>query len=113
MFPAKDDLPNAAATARAPKAETAPNSADPETNSMLENAAEQAAPRSEHAEAGDAGQEPPVGGTPEQTGASSDSASAHDQDEATRRGHAPGAGSATPGQQRAGRARVGDMPGAD
>ena len=32
MFSDHDDLPNAAATAPAPQAETAPNSADPETN---------------------------------------------------------------------------------
>ena len=102
MFSAQDDLPNAAATAPAPQAETAPNSADPETNSMLENAAEQAAPRSEHAEAGDAGQEPPVGGTPEQTGASSDSASVHDQVEATREAHAADAESATADEEAAG-----------
>src|SRR5437764_15439437 len=86
MFSDQDDLPNAAATVPAPQTETAPNSADPETNSMIENAAEQAAPRSEHAEAPDAGHEPPVRGTPEQTGASTDSASVHARSEERRVG---------------------------
>ncbi|HYU22779.1 MAG TPA: S1 RNA-binding domain-containing protein, partial [Candidatus Dormibacteraeota bacterium] len=102
MFSDHDDLPNAAATVPAPQAETAPNSADPETNSMLENAAEQAAPRSEHAEARDAGQEPPVSGTPEQRGASTDSASVHAQAEANRAAHAADAESATADEEAAG-----------
>ena len=102
MFSDQDDLPNAAATVPAPQAETAPNSADPETNSMLENAAEQAAPRSEHAEARDAGREPPVRGTPEQTGASTDSASVHAQAEANREAHAADAESATADEEAAG-----------
>src|SRR6267154_1640208 len=87
MFSDQDDLPNAAATVPAPQAETAPNSA---------------APRAEHAEARDAGHEPPVRGTSEQTGASTDSASVHAQAEANREAHAADAESATADEEAAG-----------
>src|SRR2546421_250030 len=102
MFSDQDNLSNAAAAAPAPEAETAPNSAHPETNSTVENAAEQAAPGTEHAEAVGAGQETPAGGTPEQTGASTDSATAHAAAEANRDAHAADAESATADEEAAG-----------
>jgi len=61
MFSDHDNQSNAAAAAPAPEAETAPNSAHPETNSTVESATEQAAPpaATEHAETVSAGQEKP------------------------------------------------------
>src|SRR3989440_2143335 len=102
MFSDQDNLSNAAAAAPAPEAETAPNSAHPETNSTVENAAEQAAPGTEHAEAVGAGQETPAGGTPEQTGASTDSATAHAAAEANREAHAADEESAAADEEAAG-----------
>src|SRR6202163_1990694 len=104
MFSDHDNLSNAAAAAPAPEAETAPNSAHPETNSTLESAAEPAvpAPATEHAEAASAGQETPPRATPERTGASTDSATAHAAAEANREAHAADAESATADEEAAG-----------
>src|SRR2546421_32539 len=90
MFSDPDNQADAAAGATAPEAETAPNSAHPETNSTVESATEQTAPptATEHAEALSAGQEKPAGAPPERTGASTDVATAHAAAEANRDAHA-------------------------
>src|ERR1700682_6735561 len=95
MFSDHDNLSNVAGAAPAPEA--APNSAHPKTNSTLESAAEPAvpAPGTEHAEAPSAGQETPLRATPEHTGASTDSATAHAAAEANREADGAGGGSAT------------------
>src|SRR5882757_1540921 len=74
MFSDHDNQTNAAAAAPAPESETVPNNAHTETNSTLESAAEQTAPAAakETAEAASAAPE-----TPQQSGASTDSAAAH------------------------------------
>src|SRR5260370_39922383 len=86
MFSDHDNQANAAAAAPAPEAETAPNSAHPETNSTVESATEQTAPpaATKHAETVSAGQEKPAGTAPGRTGASTVGATAHPPAEADR-----------------------------
>jgi small subunit ribosomal protein S1 len=67
MFFDHDNLSNAAAAAPAPESETAPNSANPETNATVESAPEPAAPPTQHAEAVNAPQETSVASTSEET----------------------------------------------
>src|ERR1700674_1636521 len=102
MFSDHDNLSNEAAAVGEPEA--APEGAHPETNSTLESEAEPAvpAPGKEHAEAPSAGQETPLRATPEHTGASTDSATAHAAAEANREAHAADAESATADEEAAG-----------
>src|SRR6267142_529036 len=104
MFSDQDKQANAAAAAPAPEAETALNSAHPETNSTVESATEQTAPpaATEHAETVSAGQEKPAGAAPERTGASTDVAAAHAAAEANRDAHAADAETAAADEEAAG-----------
>src|SRR5437773_2307450 len=74
MFTDHDNQTNAAAAATAPEAETTPNSTHAETNSPVENTAEQITPAAaaKSSETASAGQETPSAGAPERTGASTD-----------------------------------------
>src|SRR6266850_928140 len=103
MFSDHDNQANAAAAAPAPEAETAPNSAHPETNSTVESATEQTAPpaATEHAVTVSAGQEKPAGAAPERTGASTDVAAAHAAAEANRDAHAADAETAAADEEAA------------
>src|SRR2546422_3771867 len=78
MFTDHDNQTNAAAAATAPEAETTPNSTHAETNSPVENTAEQITPAAaaKSSETASAGQETPSAGAPERTGASTDVAAA-------------------------------------
>src|SRR5712664_80852 len=104
MFSDHDNQSNAAAAATAPEAESAPNSAHPETNSTVESAAGQSAPpaATERAETSSAGQETPAEPAPEQTGASTDVAAAHAAAEANREAHSTDAESSTADEEAAG-----------
>jgi len=74
MFSDHDNLSNAAAAAPAPESETAPNSANPETNATVESAPEPAAaPPTQLAEAVNALQETPAA-DPETTAAAEEAA---------------------------------------
>src|SRR5438876_6574938 len=78
MFTDHDNQTNSAAAATAPEAETTPNSTHAETNSPVENTAEQITPAAaaKSSETASAGQETPSAGAPERTGASTDVAAA-------------------------------------
>ncbi len=99
MFSDHDNQSNAAAAAPAPESETVPNNAHTETNSTVESAAEQTAPAAatETAEAASAAPE-----TPQQSGASTDSAAAHAAVEANLETHAADAESAAADEEAAG-----------
>jgi small subunit ribosomal protein S1 len=80
MFSDHDNLSNAAA-APAPDSETAPNSANPETNATVESATEQTAPpATEKTEAVNSGQvAPPAAAVPEVHAADAEAAAAADE----------------------------------
>src|SRR5216110_1075962 len=104
MFTDHDNQTNAAAAATAPEAETTPNSTHAETNSPVENTAEQITPAAaaKSSETASAGQETPSTGAPERTGASTDVAAADATSEANRAANAADAESAAADEEAAG-----------
>src|SRR5437867_1445260 len=104
MFTDHDNQTNAAAAATAPEAETTPNSTHAETNSPVENTAEQITPAAaaKSSETASAGQETPSAGAPERTGASTDVAAADATSEANRAANAADAESAAAEEEAAG-----------
>ena len=94
MFSDHDNLTNAAAAAPAPEAESAPDSAHTETNSTVENAAEQTAPP--------AATETAAAGTPAPTAASTDADTAHAAAEAKQETHVADAETAAADEEAAG-----------
>jgi len=104
MFTDHDNQTNSAAAATAPEAETTPNSTHAETNSPVENTAEQITPAAaaKSSETASAGQETPSAGAPERTGASTDVAAADATSEANRAANAADAESAAAEEEAAG-----------